>query len=598
MSETTRSRRQFLRGSAATAITAAASLAGGTAGHAAPRSSAGSSVAILGGGVAGLSAAHELNERGFAVTVWERDALGGKARSMRVPGSGSAGRPDLPGEHGFRFFPGFYHNLTDTMRRIPFPGNANGTWDNLTRASTFMMSRTGGRQDLTIPFPFPLPTDPPPLTPGSFLASAISVFETFLRLPPHEAAFAAEKLLVFATSCDERRLGQWEHLSWSDYIRSDWFSDEYNTLLADGLIRNLAASKSKDASTYSIGLVGEATFWSVLGLGNEPGASVDRVLAGATNEMWIDPWAAHLARQGVTFNLGWAVESVDMAGGRVTSATVVDSSGRRQDVRADWFLSAIPVERAVTLLSPDVLAADPSLAGMRRLGTDWMVGLQFFLKQEVPLTPGHVNFAESGWAVTSISQQQFWRRPLSEYGDGTVRDCLSTILSDWSSPGNFTGKSARESTPDEIAAEVWRVLKDHLNDTGEPLLTDDMLRSWFLDPAITGSGTSAVANDTPLFIQLPGTWDSRPTAETAIPNLFFAGDWVKTNINVTTMEGANEGARQAVNALLDAAGSNAPRCSLTDLWVNRAFDLVRADDRVRYRLGLPNAFDLVDTRFP
>ncbi len=43
-------------------------------------------VAILGGGVAGLSAAHELAERGFQVRVYERKpVLGGKARSIPGP---------------------------------------------------------------------------------------------------------------------------------------------------------------------------------------------------------------------------------------------------------------------------------------------------------------------------------------------------------------------------------------------------------------------------------------------------------------------------------------------------------------------------------
>ena len=77
-------------------------------------------VAVLGGGMAGLTAAHELAERGFGVTVYEpRALLGGKARSLPVPGSGTGGRRDLPAEHGFRFFPGFYKHVPDTMRRHP-----------------------------------------------------------------------------------------------------------------------------------------------------------------------------------------------------------------------------------------------------------------------------------------------------------------------------------------------------------------------------------------------------------------------------------------------------------------------------------------------
>src|SRR5713101_6282765 len=100
-------------------------------------------VAILGGGVAGLSAAHELIERGFHVEVFERKpVLGGKARSIPVIGSGTDGRRDLPGEHGFRFFPGFYKHVTDTMRRIPYGAHGN-TFDNLTVATRILLARAG-----------------------------------------------------------------------------------------------------------------------------------------------------------------------------------------------------------------------------------------------------------------------------------------------------------------------------------------------------------------------------------------------------------------------------------------------------------------------
>ena len=83
-------------------------------------------VAVFGGGVAGLSVAHELAETGrFDVTVFEGRALGGapefggKARSFR----NDAG---FAGEHGFRFFPGFYRHVTGMMARIPVGSDERG----------------------------------------------------------------------------------------------------------------------------------------------------------------------------------------------------------------------------------------------------------------------------------------------------------------------------------------------------------------------------------------------------------------------------------------------------------------------------------------
>ncbi len=94
--------------------------------------------------MAGLSATHELVERGFEVEVYERSAVvGGKARSVTNVGSGTGGRRDLPGEHGFRFFPGFYQHVTDTMRRIPFRSNLIGVLDNLVNAPESTVAQEG-----------------------------------------------------------------------------------------------------------------------------------------------------------------------------------------------------------------------------------------------------------------------------------------------------------------------------------------------------------------------------------------------------------------------------------------------------------------------
>jgi uncharacterized protein with NAD-binding domain and iron-sulfur cluster len=581
------SRRSLLVGAAAgTAILASR----GAVSRAAP----GRSVAVFGAGVAGLTAAHELAERGYTVTVYERKALGGKARSIPVPGSGAN---PLPAEHGFRFFPGFYRNVTDTMRRIPFPGNSGGVWQNLTRATSYLHSGLN-RADLTIPLPFPIPTLPNPVTPKAFIESVATVFQTLFRLPPWEAAYAAQKLAVYVTSCDERKIGQWDNMTWEKYIGADRASVEYNRYLADGIIRNLAASKSRDASAHSIGLVGEASVWSILLLGNDfDNKGFDRVLNGPTSSQWIDPWIAQLRSLGVSFQLGKALSGLQANGSHIASATVVGSGGFPEPVVADWYVSAIPCEKLAPLLTSDIVGADPKLGNVARLRTEWMNGLMFFLKERVDVTKGHVNYVDSGWGITSISEAQFWKRDLTTYGDGTVKDCLSAILSDWSTPGNFNGKSARDCVPEEIAREAWAQIKAHLNDTGR-VVDDSMVHSWFLDPAIMNPGTPAVANEEPLFIQDPGSWQRRPESVTRLDNFFLAGEWVKTDQNVTTMEGANEGGRQAANGVLLASGYRGPMVKITGLFQAPWWAPFKAADKVRYRAKLPNALDIVDARWP
>jgi uncharacterized protein with NAD-binding domain and iron-sulfur cluster len=593
MSQRQLSRRGFLRDAATVgfAATGAASLGPILIAGAEPP---GRSVAVFGAGVAGLTAAHELVDRGYTVTVYERKALGGKARSIPVPNSGAA---PLPGEHGFRFFPGFYRNVTDTMRRIPFAGNSRGVWQNLTRATSYLHSGLG-RADLTIPLPFPLPPLPNPITPKAFIESVATVFQTLLRLPPWEAVYAAQKLAVYVTSCDERKIGQWDNITWERYIGADRASKEYNRYLADGIIRNLAASKSRDASAHSIGWVGEASIWSILLLGNDSdNKGFDRVLNGPTSSQWLDPWVAHLESLGVQFNVGQALSGFTTNGSHIAAATVTDRTGVPRPVTADWYVSAVPCEKFAAVLTPQMLEADPNLANVARLRTEWMNGLMFYLRKQVNVTKGHVNYADSGWGLTSISEAQFWKRPLTSYGDGTVKDCLSAIISDWTTPGNFNGKSARDCTPQEIATETWAQIKAHLNDT-DKVVTDAMLHSWMLDPSILNPGTPGVDNDEPLFIQDPGSWARRPTSVTAIDNLFLAGDWVKTDQNVTTMEGANEGGRQAANGVLLASGYSGPAVKIVPLFQAPWWKPFKDVDKQRYRAKLPNVLDIVDARWP
>ncbi|MGK8521588.1 hydroxysqualene dehydroxylase [Nocardia asteroides] len=580
------SRRALLRNTVAAGVATAGALATGTVRPTPATADPGKRVAVLGGGVAGLTAAHELAERGFQVTVYEKRAWGGKARSVGVPGTGAGGRPDLPGEHGFRFFPGFYQHVPDTMRRIPFPGNTNGVWDNLVAVPEARFARHGG-DDFRVPLG---PRSRAEFSPASFRETLGATLSTALKMPPNEGIYFAQRLLVFNTSCDARRLGQWESTSWHDFVGGHVRSHEFRALLSRTLTSIMVAAKENVASVRTIGTMGEQFLGNPLGIGNDGG--LDRVLNGPTNAVWIDPWMRRIRELGAQFVLGAEVRELEVRDRRITAARVVDETGAQRTIEADYFVVALPAERARALWSPQVLAVRPELAAMDNLVTDWMNGIQFYLRRPADISRGHTAYIDAPWSLTSITQNQLWRRKLTEFGDGGVQDCLSVDISDWNTPGILFGKPAKECTHEEIAREAWAQIRAHLDDRGE-VLGDADLHSWFLDPGITWQeGQRRNANADPLLINTAGSWAYRPNAHGALENLFLAGDYVRTNVDLATMEGANESARAAVNALLDVAGSNAQRCRMYTLYRAPELEPLRRIDADRYAAGQPNMFDV------
>jgi uncharacterized protein with NAD-binding domain and iron-sulfur cluster len=523
-------------------------------------------VAILGGGVAGLTAAHELAERGFEVVVLEaRDIPGGKARSLPVPGSGAGGRADLPAEHGFRFFPGFYQHLPDTMRRIP---DGDGTaFDNLTGATRILFAQAGGRNELVAGAHLP-----ESLEDLAVLSRFLFEILTQLGIPPHEHAVIMERLLTLLTSCDDRRYEQWEQQAWWDYIDAERRSKAFQKWLGEGLTRTLVAARGREISARTGGLILAQIVFDL----TRAGGRADRVLDAPTNEAWIDPWVAHLRGLGVELRLESPVQGLTVRDGRIAGATTPAGT-----VTADHYVAALPVEVMRTLAGPPLRALEPAFAGLDRLVTRWMNGVLFYLDHDVPLEHGHAVFIDSEWALTSISQAQFWKGvDLARYGDGRVKGILSIDVSDWDTPGRRTGKVAMRCSREEIRTEVWGQLVDHL----EEQLDERHVLAWFLDPAITFPNPTGAANLEPLLINTAGSWADRPGVQTRIPNLLLAADYVRTNTDLATMEAANEAARRAVNAILDRERSPARRCDVYAMPEPAVLRPARRLDELRWRL--------------
>jgi geranylgeranyl pyrophosphate synthase/uncharacterized protein with NAD-binding domain and iron-sulfur cluster len=551
-------------------------------------------VIVLGGGVAGMSAAHELIERGFDVVVLElRDIPGGKARSIPVidDGAGTSGheRADtgvksiqhrLPGEHGFRFFPGFYKHVIDTMRRTPsFDGRQVS--DHLVPTT-----RVGFTQYRKPTFLIPSIVPQKPADAGTLLRDILLTFSPVIGLTTDDLALFGARFWQILTSCEARRIGEYERVGWWDFIGADGRSAAYQKFLATGFTRSLVAAKARKASART---VGDMFVQMMLTFLNPTEGATDRLLDGPTNLVWIDPWLSYLESKGVRYLRNMEVEQIFCDKVRITGVAVRHRK-RRTVFYGEHYVAALPLERIAPLVNHQMLYADPKLAALRTLSpnVEWMNGIQFYLRRELPIAHGHVIHIDTEWALTSVSQAQFWRSMSpAQFGDSEVHGVLSVDVSDWDDPGSG-GRPAMRCTREEVIREVWRQLKRSINFDQE-LLRDEDLHSWFLDPDIQSDRVHPrfLKNVEPLLVNVVDTWRLRPDAATAIPNLFLASDYVRTHTDLATMEGANEAARRAVNGLLDAVKLAGPRCEVWPLQEPEVLAPWRLHDAARYRAGLP-----------
>ncbi len=414
-------------------------------------------------------------------------------------------------------------------------------------------------------------------------ALLVELFTPF-GVPPEELSFFVSHLMMVATSCAERRLAEYENISWWDFIAAPRMSKAYQAYLGQGLTRSLVAMRAEESSARTVGVTQLQLLYSFI----SPDGVFDRLLSGPTNDVWIYPWTQHLRNLGVEFHVGSRLIGLQTDGIRVSGATV-ETAAVRSEVTADFYVAALPVEVMAALMTDDLKRAAPSLANLEKLKTRWMNGIQFYLSKDEPIVNGHVIYLDSPWALTSISQRQFWNKvDLTQYGDGTVNGILSVDISDWEAPGVVFGKPARECGAEQIKQEVWTQLKRSLNDGGSAPIEDANVVAWFLDPDIEFPNPGVAANAEPLLINTAGSLQYRPESQVELVNLFVASDYVRTYTDIACMEAANEAARRAVNCLLLSAGSAAPPAELWPLQEPAFLIPIQEIDRIRFTLNLPH----------
>jgi len=100
-----------------------------------------------------------------------------------------------------------------------------------------------------------------------------------------------------------------------------------------------------------------------------------------------------------------------------------------------------------------------------------------------------------------------------------------------------------------------------------------------------------LCNAEPLLVNRNNAQHLRPEARTPVANMFLAGDYVRTETDLATMEGANEAARHAVNGLLAVEGR---RERLKTHPLREPFGFLRKWDTSRADRGEPWCFGVLN----
>lgn len=575
----------------------------------------------------------------------------------------------LPGEHGYRFFPAFYRHLFDTMKRTPIyfeepvspeqrargaAGDAFGTpraatrlvpsgrtaYDNLVEAEYHSIEQDDHKISQA------LPRRRPPSAVG--LYEIVTQAQKELGFSTADLVRSGVKMLQYLTAHPDRRAGQYEEMSWSQFIGVD-IPGRYSPTFDKALELWPQALIGLRPTECDARTAGNVTVQILLDMAKSEGFR-DGTLNAPTSEAWLDVWQRHLESLGVEFHLGRLDALRWRDGGIETEHEVV---GEPVDTRHAYVMVALPPERVAQLAHAVVrdayaAGADPEAAGLRdfeRLAQLLPLdlrsyqtnarpagpfrhfnGIQYYLAHDFALIRGHTYYAAAPWGLTSISQAQFRVAELR----GPFRGILSVDIGAWAEQErerHGDRRTAWECDADEVAAEIWAQIGRGVDN---PVTYFPWPLWYHIDDALAFETATRdyKINHTPYLLNWPREWKLRPGDDPVVQpsmaervkryggftysvarsasgygGVVLTGNFTKTYTRLGTMEAANESARHAVSSLIEDWIGRTHHTRRVPQWCRtwnledyelKDFDPLKDLDRLLYQRGLPHVVDILE----
>ncbi len=505
-------------------------------------------VTIVGAGMAGLSAALRLAERGYEVTIFERDRfVGGKFRATEWFGKKS--KTHAFHEHSYHMFLNWYHNF-------------------------FAIAEEIGVRDSFIPL-----TNVKFLYQGSFpklkelvnFGSIASIPQNLLSgvLPiPDMFLYMYSVLDLLGTPMTQNR--------YRDLISINAFASEkpYSTEASVSMYDEYLA-KTFAVASY---LTAVKSFQTFVEYNSYQPAPLYWALTDDCFNAFLHPLQAKLERLGVKFIFGHEADGLvlDDEGNvsRITFKKLDESyspslsefsqdelklsTGSHEHEVEGPLIMAIPPGPLYNLLGPDVLNRSPELGETGKLESVPMASVHLHLNKKfaermramnVKLPREPVVLVNSNYKLSFVADSKLWdltetylnvvasdSRPL----DHLLAPPIFTYDREWKGAAHDLSLDHPVTSLDHILHEFRRFVPFEEDEIDLDLLQIDR----------------NVGRE--LFINEIGSWKWRPQTRTKIKNLFLAGDFCRNVIDVVSLEGTVVSGFNAAECVRKYCGVGAP----------------------------------------
>ncbi|SOD65681.1 isorenieratene synthase [Streptomyces zhaozhouensis] len=455
-------------------------------------------VAVVGGGIAGVTAAVALAERGVAVDLFEqRPHLGGRLAGWPTRLRDGT---DATMSRGFHAFFRQYYNLRSLLRRID-PGLGM-----LTPVPDYPLLHTSGHMDTFAGLP-----KAPPWNAAAFMMRSPTFRAADLRTIDRRAAL---ELFDVDVPRVYRRL---DHLDARRFLEQVRFPPSAHHLAFEVFSRSFFADPAELSAAEL------AVMFHIYFLGSSEGLLFDVPRHTFPTAVW-NPLSDHLHRFGATVHTGATVAAV-VPGRRRRFTVVTGGDARAAEHAADAVVLAADTRGLQRIVDASPTLGDQEWRGRiasLRTAPPFLVSRLWL---DRPLNADRPAFLGTGGfgPLDNISVLDRFEDEATTWArrhDGSVVELHAYALP----PG---------TEPERIQARLAREMRRIYPEAASATAIDER---------------HELHADCPLFPS--GTFDERPTVTTPDPRLVLAGDLVRVDLPVALMERAATSGFQAANALL------------------------------------------------